>query len=129
VEAASRDDTLAEVHALSGVLRGTVDFDWVGAEQEFRRALELNPASPIVRYDYGFWFLRPMGRLDEALSELRRAAVELDPLSAMFNTLLAYLYYTINISRSALCGHSCRQPGCRSGIGKTSSLHRTVLSV
>ncbi len=92
MEAASRDDTLAEAHALSGILRGTVDFDWVGAEQEFRRALELNPASPIVRYWYGFFFLRSMGRLDEASSELRRA-VDLDPLSAMFNTLLAYLYY------------------------------------
>jgi eukaryotic-like serine/threonine-protein kinase len=92
VEAASRDDTLAEVHALSGVVRGTVDFDWVGAEQEFRRALELSPASPIIRYKYGFFFLRPMGRLDEALSELRRA-VELDPLSATYNICLAYLYY------------------------------------
>jgi serine/threonine-protein kinase len=92
MEAASRDDTLAEAHALSGILRGTVDFDWVGAEQEFRRALELNPASPIVRYWYGFFFLRPMGRLDEALSEVRRA-VELDPLSAIYNTCLAHLYY------------------------------------
>lgn len=93
MEAANRDDTLAEAHALSGILRGTADFDWVGAEQEFRRALELNPASPMVRYYYGHFFLRAMGRLDEALSEVRRA-MELDPLSAMYNTCLAHLYYS-----------------------------------
>jgi serine/threonine-protein kinase len=92
MEAVGRDDTLAEGHALSGILRGTGDFDWVGAEQEFRRALELNPASPMVRHNYGFFFLRSMGRLDEALSEVRRA-VDLDPLSAMYNTCLAYLHY------------------------------------
>jgi serine/threonine-protein kinase len=68
------------------------DFDWVGAEQEFRRALELNPASPSVRHLYGFLCLRPTGRLDEALSQLQRA-VELDPLAALYNTELGYLSY------------------------------------
>jgi serine/threonine-protein kinase len=86
------DDTLAEAHAVLGVARGIFDFDWVGAEQEFRRALELNPASPMVRYYYGFYFLRPRGRLDEALSQLQRV-VELDPLSARYNASLGYLYY------------------------------------
>lgn len=74
-----------------GVALGTGDFDWAGAEREFLRALELNPAAPIIRYHYGFHFLRPMGRLDEALSQLQRA-VELDPLSAFNNSLLAHLY-------------------------------------
>jgi serine/threonine-protein kinase len=90
-ESLSRDDRLAEAHAMLGVALGIGDFDWVGAEREFLRALELNPASPIIRYHYGFTFLRPMGRLDEALSQLQRA-VELDPLSAFNNSLLAHLY-------------------------------------
>lgn len=85
------DDTLAEAHAQLGVARGIGDFDWVGAEQEFRRALEINPASPIVHYYYGVHCLRPMGRLDEALFEARRV-VELDPLSARYNTALGYVY-------------------------------------
>jgi len=85
------DDSLAEVHAISGVVLGTGDFDWVGAEQEFRRALELNPASPIVHFYYGNFCLRPMRRLGEALSQLQRA-VELDPLSALYNTGLGYVY-------------------------------------
>ncbi len=92
MEALSRDDTLAEAHALSGMARGVGDFEWAGAEQEFRRALELNPASPIVSYHYAAWFLRPMGRLEEATTQLQRA-VELDPLSPLYNALVAYLYY------------------------------------
>jgi non-specific serine/threonine protein kinase len=94
MEALSRDDTLAEAHTQLGMARGMGDFDWAGAEREFRRALELNPASPTVRYYYGLWLLTPMGRLEEALSQLRRA-VELDPLSATYNTNLAYLYYAM----------------------------------
>jgi serine/threonine-protein kinase len=85
------DDTLAEARAQLGVARGIGDFDWVGAEQEFRRALELNPASPIVHYYYGLHCLRPMGRLHEELSEARRV-VELDPLSARYNANLGYVY-------------------------------------
>jgi serine/threonine-protein kinase len=86
------DDSLAEAHSIWGVVSGTSDFDWAGAERECRRAVQLNPASPIVHYDYGFFCLRPMGRLEEALAELR-LAVELDPLSALYNTLVAYVNY------------------------------------
>jgi serine/threonine protein kinase/tetratricopeptide (TPR) repeat protein len=92
MEALSRDDTLVEAHSMLGVELGNGDFDWAGAEREFRRALELNPASPIVHYYYGLYFLRPLGRLDEALSHLQRA-VELDPLSALYNSILAHAYY------------------------------------
>jgi len=104
MEALRLDDTLAEAHAHLGVVRGIVDFDWAGAEQEFRRALELNPASPIVPYYYGFWFLRPMGRLEEASSQLQRA-VELDPLSAQYNTLLAHVYYLQGQCDRAIAQH------------------------
>jgi serine/threonine-protein kinase len=92
MEALSRDDMLPDGHAALGIAKGIGDFDWVGAEQEFRRALELNPASPNVRFAYGFYCLRPIGRLDEAMSQFQRA-VELDPLSATYNTLLGYLSY------------------------------------
>ncbi len=104
IEALRRDDTLAEAHGMLGVVLGAGDFDWVGAGQEFRRALELNPASPIVRYYHGFYFLRPMGRLDEALSQLQRA-VELDPLSATYNTNLGYLYYARGQYDPAIAHH------------------------
>jgi non-specific serine/threonine protein kinase len=85
------DDTLAEAHAQLGVAKAMDDFDWAGAEQEFRRAQELNPASPVVHYYYDLHCLRPMGRLDEELLEARRA-VELDPLSARYNANLGLVY-------------------------------------
>jgi TolB-like protein/tetratricopeptide (TPR) repeat protein len=104
MEALSRDDTLAEAHAALGLVLGTTHFDWARAEQECRRALELNPASPIAPYTYGFWVLRPMGRLDEAVPQLQRA-VELDPLSALYNTLLAYLYHARGQADLAIAQH------------------------
>jgi len=90
-EALKRDDTLAEAHSMLGIALGYFDFDWSGAEREFHRALELNPASPTVRYSYGFWFLRTVGRLDEAILQIGKA-VELDPLSANYITWLGQVY-------------------------------------
>jgi serine/threonine protein kinase/Tfp pilus assembly protein PilF len=92
LEAVRLDDELAEAHVNLGIVRGICDFDWGGAEQEYQRALELNPTAPMVRYKYGLWFLRPTGRLDEALAQLK-LAVDLDPLSPQNVTVLAYMYY------------------------------------
>jgi serine/threonine protein kinase/Flp pilus assembly protein TadD len=92
MEALSRDDTLAEAHVQLGIVKGIGDFDWAGAEREFERALKLNPVSPAVLQNHAMYFLRPLGRLDEASSQLQRA-VELDPLSAFYNALVAYLSY------------------------------------
>ena len=55
------------------------EWDWAGADTEFRRALELNPGSRASHEEYGN-FLIALDRLDEALTHSRRAA-ELDPLS------------------------------------------------
>ncbi len=98
------DDTLAEAHAQFGVSLAVGDFDWIRAEQEFRRALELNPASPIVHYYYGMNCLRPMGRLDEELPEARRV-VDLDPLSARCNACLGYLYEVTGHPELAIAQH------------------------
>jgi eukaryotic-like serine/threonine-protein kinase len=92
MEALSLDGTLAEAHAMLGVAKGYGDFDWAGADGEFRRALELNPASPLVRFCYGQNFLRPIGQVDDALAQLKRA-VELDPLSSPYITTVAWLYF------------------------------------
>ena len=43
------DDTLAETHALLGMLRKELDYNWPEVERELRRAFELNPQSPLVR--------------------------------------------------------------------------------
>jgi serine/threonine-protein kinase len=92
MEALSRDETLAEAHSALGAVMGSGEFDWLGAEREFRRALELNPASSLVQAHFAVFFLRPTGRLEEAVWQAQQA-VELDPLSASLNGELAYLYY------------------------------------
>ena len=73
------DPDLAEAHTALGLVRFFFEWDWAGAESEFRRALKLNPGSRAVQEEYG-WFLTAMGRLDDGLAQSRKAA-ELDPLS------------------------------------------------
>ena len=73
------DDTLAEVHYTWAIIRTWNDWDWEGAEQAFKRALELKPnyAEVLVYYSN---LLCYMDRLDEALAMAERA-VQLDPLN------------------------------------------------
>jgi adenylate cyclase len=73
------DDALAQAHASLAGPRWCFDFDWAGAESEFRRAIALNPSYAYAHDQYGL-ILAEQGRLDEALAENKRAA-ELDPLS------------------------------------------------
>jgi serine/threonine-protein kinase len=73
------DDSLAEAHNSRALIKLYFDWDYAAAEDEFKRAVELNPGSAAVRMWYG-WYLGIMARFDEGLSELARAR-ELDPLS------------------------------------------------
>jgi serine/threonine-protein kinase len=78
------DDTLAEAHAALGFTVGWYDWDWKRAENEVRRALELNDNSADAHWFYAH-ILSTTGRHAEAKVEIRRAT-ELDPLSPMINT-------------------------------------------
>ena len=83
-EAANRalrlDETLAAAHISLGYVKSLYDWDWPGAQREFRRALELSPGDPDAHFAYSLTYLAPLGRLDEALAEIERARA-LDPLS------------------------------------------------
>jgi tetratricopeptide (TPR) repeat protein len=76
------DGDLAEGHALLGDIYFGYDWDWVHAEAEFKRAIELNANFSRAYERYAF-FLQAMGRDQEALAAVHRA-VELDPLSAWY---------------------------------------------
>lgn len=89
------DETLAEAHATLGVILALYDWDWAGAEREFLRSIELNGASPVARDVYAFYFLRPVCRLDEAISETQQA-LSLDPLSILCRVHLGFLFYLQN---------------------------------
>ncbi|MGE5835568.1 MAG: winged helix-turn-helix domain-containing tetratricopeptide repeat protein [Acidobacteriota bacterium] len=80
VRALEIDNTLGETHALLGQYHKQLDYNWPEVDREMARALELSPASPIVRVRYAFNALMPRGRLAEAVAELERARA-LDPLS------------------------------------------------
>ena len=85
------DDAGAEAHT-SLAWAKFHEWDWAGAEKEFKRAIELNPSYPTAHSWYGE-FLMVQGRFDEALTEMNRA-VELAPLSTVLNLALGYrLYY------------------------------------
>jgi eukaryotic-like serine/threonine-protein kinase len=85
------DDTLAEAHAVSGSIKLGFDWDWSGAEQEFKRAVELNPNSFSAHLDYGL-FLTAMGRPQEAVRETE-TAVKLDPLTPTTHLQLGWVLY------------------------------------
>jgi serine/threonine-protein kinase len=76
------DDSFPEAHALQGVIRGTLDYDWPGAEAAFRRALELGPGSATVLIQHAWFHLVPKLEIARAIDEAEQA-VALDPLSAL----------------------------------------------
>jgi TolB-like protein/DNA-binding winged helix-turn-helix (wHTH) protein/Flp pilus assembly protein TadD len=85
------DVTLAEPHVALALVKEQHDWDWIGAEREFKEALRLNPNYATAHQWYGE-FLVFMGRTEESIKALRRAK-ELDPLSPIINTQVGYPYY------------------------------------
>ena len=89
LKALAIDDTLAEAHVSLALVKES-EWDFAAAENEFKRAIELNPNYPTGH----FWYanlLAMMGRIDESQAEMKRA-LELDPLSLIFNAVQAYNY-------------------------------------
>jgi TolB-like protein/Tfp pilus assembly protein PilF len=85
MQATEIDDELAEAHAMLGYVRAVYRWEWAAAEQEFKRAIFLSPSSVSAHQWYSAVCLTPLGRMDESLAELTRAA-EIDPISLMIST-------------------------------------------
>jgi serine/threonine-protein kinase len=74
------DETLAEAHEGEADYKFYYDWDWAGAEKEYKRAVELKPNSAEMRLYY--WeFLAAMKRLRESEEQVNRL-LELDPLNS-----------------------------------------------
>ncbi|MDA4119091.1 MAG: tetratricopeptide repeat protein [Thaumarchaeota archaeon] len=84
------DDILAEAHSSLGAIQIIFDWDWKKAEEEFRRAIQLNPNYAAAHYWYSLLLLTN-GRLDEAVEEAEAAHV-LDPLSRVVGMGLVQAY-------------------------------------
>ena len=91
LKALELDDTLAEAHTSLAYYEGAVEWNWSGAEAEFGRAIALNPSYSTAHHWHAY-NLAAIGRLDEAIAEIRRAQ-ELDPLSLIISTDAGHVLY------------------------------------
>jgi len=97
----------AEAHTSLAHVKSTQDWDWPGAEHEFRRAIGLNPRYPTAHHWYAMSCLVPMGRLDEALDRMLMAQ-SLDPVSCIIARDVAVVHVYRRDFESALeqCDHT-----------------------
>jgi tetratricopeptide (TPR) repeat protein len=86
------DDDLAEAHAVLGAEKADFEYDWQGAEQEFKRAIELDPNYADAHFRYAWSYLTPLGKSDQAIAEMKKA-LELDPFSRIDNTVFGCTYF------------------------------------
>ena len=77
------DDSLAEAHTSLAVIKLNFEFDWTGAENEFRRAIKLNPNYVEAHHQYA-WLLSQSGRPAQGLEEMKRAQ-RIDPLNLVID--------------------------------------------
>ena len=94
------DSTLAEPHATLGFSLMYFDWDWPGAEREFRVALARNPSYATAHEWYGL-FLAAMGRFPQAESEARLAQ-QLDPLSVAVTATRGWIIHYAGKEEEAL---------------------------
>lgn len=80
------DDTMAEAHCTSALIKCWYDFDWAGAEREFQVALSLDPGQ-VTALLWQSLYLSAIGRHQEAVASVRRAR-EAEPLSPTVNMYL-----------------------------------------
>ena len=87
LKALALDDISAEAHTSLGIVKLSYDWDFPGAEQEFKRATHLNPNYATAHHIYSI-LLGVLGRPEESIAEIRKA-VEVDPLSMPVRNMLA----------------------------------------
>jgi len=111
------DPSLAETHVSMGQVLAIFDWDFAGAEREFRRALVINPGYAIGLQSYAE-LLENLARYDEALAMIRRAQ-EADPFSLIINAVygqilsrsgrtneaVAQFQKTLDLERNFSLGH------------------------
>jgi eukaryotic-like serine/threonine-protein kinase len=91
IEALRIDPSLAEAHTSLAYTISRYEWDWAGAEKEFKRALELDPNYATAHQWYGELLIN-LGKQDEGTREIKQA-LQLDPLSLILGGMLSYAYY------------------------------------
>jgi TolB-like protein/Flp pilus assembly protein TadD len=98
------DESLPDAHSALGLVRHHYHWDWKGAEQSYRRAIELNPNYAAAHLWFS-WLLLALGRFDEAFRELEETldiVQETDPdrLVAVLATRAAAYYFNRQYDRA-----------------------------
>jgi TolB-like protein/DNA-binding winged helix-turn-helix (wHTH) protein len=87
------DPSLARAHLALGLILLGSEWNWSGAENQYRIALKLNPNCGDCHFEYGI-LLSGLGRNDEAIAQINQA-IELDPLSSSYrNWLTAIAFFS-----------------------------------
>jgi serine/threonine-protein kinase len=81
------DSDLAEAYSVLAMIKGQFEGDFKGAEQSFKRAIELSPNYSTAHHWYSI-FLRTRGRFEEAMVEIKKAQA-LEPLSPVISINVA----------------------------------------
>lgn len=120
-KAVAIDDNLAEAHATLGAITMFYRLDWAKAEQEYKRAIELNP-NHTDTYEIYSYLLSATGRHSESIDIMKRG-VALDPLSLPILDDIGQAYYWARRSDEALEHYrksidvESTHPGAYAGIG------------
>ncbi|HEX6718555.1 MAG TPA: protein kinase [Pyrinomonadaceae bacterium] len=91
LRAVDADPNLPEAHASLGFVRLHYDRDWIDAERELRKAIQLKPSNQVAHRWYAY-SLSAMGRHDEAYAEIERAR-QISPQSAVIATAVANVLF------------------------------------
>ena len=86
------DESVADAHLALAMVFHYSEWDWTGAEREYRRALQLNPSDTFARGIYAE-FLACVGRVDASVEEARHA-IKRDPLFLVTRHTLALVLFT-----------------------------------
>jgi DNA-binding winged helix-turn-helix (wHTH) protein/tetratricopeptide (TPR) repeat protein len=85
------DDTLAEAHATLAYIKEYYEWDWVGAGEEYKKAIDLNPNYATAHQWHGMYFMK-LGQFERARRELKQA-LRFDPHSLIINADLGLPFY------------------------------------
>jgi DNA-binding winged helix-turn-helix (wHTH) protein len=91
LRALAMDPECADAQVALGQVLFFSEWDWLGAERSFRRALEINPNHPEAYLHYG-GLMEALGRLDRGL-QLKQQALERDPTSPLTLNLIAVSFW------------------------------------
>ena len=100
IEALNLDENMADARASLGRVKTYYDWDWAGAEKEYRRSIKLDPGNATAHQWYGI-HLGAVGRTGEAIAQMKLAR-EADPLSKIINANVGWCYYIAHQNELAI---------------------------